>query len=50
MEFYSVVKKDEIVKFAGKGMDLENIVLSEVTQTQINATCSPYMCTHNTKF
>lgn len=25
-------------------MDLENIVLSEVTQTQTNATCSPYMC------
>jgi hypothetical protein len=28
MEFYSVVKKDEILSFAGKWMELENIILS----------------------
>jgi hypothetical protein len=37
MEFYSVIKKNEILFFAGKWMELENIVLSEVTQVQ-NAT------------
>jgi hypothetical protein len=34
MEFYSAIKKDEILSFAGKWMDLENIILSEVSQTQ----------------
>ena len=33
MECYTEGKND-ILKFAGKWMDLENIVLSEVTQTQ----------------
>ena len=32
MEYYTVGKKD-ILKFAGKCMDLENIILNEVTQT-----------------
>ena len=27
-------EKNDILKFAGKWMDLENIILSEVTQTQ----------------
>ena len=31
MEYYTVKK---ILKFVGKWMDLENIILSEVTQTQ----------------
>jgi hypothetical protein len=34
MEFYSVIKKNEILSFAGKGMELENIILSEVSQAQ----------------
>jgi hypothetical protein len=34
MEFYSVMKKNEILSFAGKWMELENIILSEVSQTQ----------------
>lgn len=37
MEFYSVIKKNEIIQFAGKWVDLEsiiNIILSEVTQAQ----------------
>jgi hypothetical protein len=32
MEFYSAMKKNEILSFAGKWMELENIVLSEVSQ------------------
>jgi hypothetical protein len=31
MEFYSSMKKNEILSFAGKWMELENIILSEVT-------------------
>jgi hypothetical protein len=34
MEFYSAMKKNEILPFAGKWMELENIILSEVSQTQ----------------
>jgi hypothetical protein len=34
MEFYSVTKKNEILSFASKWMELENIILSEVSQTQ----------------
>ena len=33
MEYYTA-EKNTILKFAGKWMDLENITLSEVTQTQ----------------
>jgi hypothetical protein len=29
MEFYSTIKKNEILSFAGKWMELENIILSE---------------------
>ena len=34
MEYYTAEKNNEILKFVGKLMDLENIILSEVTQTQ----------------
>jgi hypothetical protein len=34
MEYYSAIKKEDILSFAGKWMELENIILSEVTQTQ----------------
>ena len=34
MEYYTEEKNNDILKFAGKWMDLENIILSEVTQTQ----------------
>jgi hypothetical protein len=33
MEFYSATKKKEILSFAGKSMELENI-LSEISQAQ----------------
>jgi lauroyl/myristoyl acyltransferase len=34
MEFYSAMKKSEILSFASKWMELENIILSEVSQTE----------------
>jgi hypothetical protein len=34
MEFYSVMKKNEMLSFASKLMELKNIILSEVSQTQ----------------
>jgi hypothetical protein len=34
MEFYSTIKKNEILSFSGKWMELENIILSEVSQVQ----------------
>jgi hypothetical protein len=33
-EFYSAIKRNEISSFAGKWMELENIILSEVRQVQ----------------
>jgi hypothetical protein len=37
MEYYSAIKKTELMKFLGKWMDLEGIILSEVTQSQRNS-------------
>jgi hypothetical protein len=34
MEFYSAMKKNEILPFASKWLELENIILSKVSQTQ----------------
>jgi hypothetical protein len=34
MEYYSAIKNTGFVKFGDKWMELENIVLSEVTQMQ----------------
>ena len=34
MEYYTVEKNNDILKFGGKWMELENIILSEVIQTQ----------------
>jgi hypothetical protein len=34
VEYYSAVKKNELLSFAGKWMELENIILSEVSQAQ----------------
>jgi hypothetical protein len=47
MEFYSAMKKNEILSFASKWMELENIILSEVSQAQktknhmFSLTCGP---------
>ena len=35
-EYCSAIKKNEITPFSGKWMDLEIIILSEVSQTKTN--------------
>ena len=42
IEYYSAIKNKNIINFAGKWMELENIIPSEVTQTQkdIHGMCS----------
>jgi hypothetical protein len=34
MEFYSAMKKNEILSFTSKWMELENVILREVSQSQ----------------
>jgi hypothetical protein len=34
MEFYSATKRNEILSFASKWMELENLILSKVSQAQ----------------
>ena len=34
MEYYSPIPNEDIPSFAGKWIELENIILSELTQTQ----------------
>jgi hypothetical protein len=42
MEFYSAMKKNEVLSFPSKWMELENIILSEVSQAQkTKNACSP---------
>jgi hypothetical protein len=36
MEYYSALKNNEFMKFSGKWMELENIILSEATRSQKN--------------
>ena len=35
--YYSAIKNNEFMKFIGKWMDLEGIILSELTQSQKNS-------------
>jgi hypothetical protein len=42
MEYYSAIKNNEFMKFLGKSSDLEDIILSEVTQSQR----THVICTH----
>jgi hypothetical protein len=39
MEFYSATKKNEILSFASKWIELENIILSKVSQAQKAKNC-----------
>jgi hypothetical protein len=39
MEYYLASKNEDIMSFAGKWMELENIILSEVTKTQKDIHC-----------
>jgi hypothetical protein len=48
MEFGSAPQKNEIMSFAGKWMELENIVLSKISQAQkhkyfISVTCETWI-------
>ena len=40
MEYYAAIKNDEFGSFVGTWMNLETIILSKLTQEQINTTCS----------
>ena len=35
-EYYPAIKKNEILPFAATGMDLEGIILSEISQPEID--------------
>ena len=37
MKYYTAIKNNEFMKFLDKWMDLEDIILSEVTQSQKNS-------------
>ena len=37
IEYYSAIKNNEFMKFLGKWMDLEDIILSELSQSQKNS-------------
>ena len=39
MEHFSAIKKNEILPFAATWMDLENIMLSELSQTEKDKYC-----------
>jgi hypothetical protein len=39
MKFYATMKKNEMLLFAGKWMELENVILSEVSLAQETKNC-----------
>ena len=39
MEYYSAIKKNEIMPFAATWMDLEGIMLIKINQTKTNTVC-----------
>jgi hypothetical protein len=39
MEFYAAMKKDEMLSFAGKWMESENIILNEVSLARKTTNC-----------
>jgi hypothetical protein len=41
MEYFSAIKNNEFMKFLGKWLHLEDIILSEVTQSQKNTHDAP---------
>ena len=44
MEYYSAIKNNEFMKFLGKWLDLEGIILSEVTQKNSNDMLIRFLC------
>jgi hypothetical protein len=50
MEFYAAMKKNEMLSFADKWMELENIILSEVSLAQKTKHCMfSIICGHQIK-
>ena len=43
MEYYSVIKKNKIMPFAATWMDLEGIMLSEISQTEKDKYCMTHL-------
>ena len=43
MEYYSAIKKNEIIPFAATSIDLEVIILSEVSQTEKEKYCKVFL-------
>ena len=41
MEYYSAIKRNEILPFARMWMDLDSIMLSEISQRKTNTVCYP---------
>jgi hypothetical protein len=39
IEFYAAMKKNEILSFVGKWVELQNIILNEVSQAQKTKNC-----------
>jgi hypothetical protein len=48
MHYYSTIKNNEFMNFIGKWVDLEDIILSEVTQSQKNSHDYPKYNLQNT--
>jgi hypothetical protein len=49
MEFYSATKNNEILSFAGKWMEMESIILSEVRFRKPKIACSPSYADYRSK-
>ena len=43
MEYYSVIERSEILLFSATWMDLEGIMLSEISQAEKDKYCITYM-------
>ena len=44
MEYFSVIKKNKIMPFSATWMDLEIVILSEVSQTEKDKYHTAYIC------
>ncbi|KAL6035102.1 hypothetical protein STEG23_017442 [Scotinomys teguina] len=42
MEYYAAEKNNDIMKFAGKWMELENVILSKVASLKSVIICQPF--------
>jgi hypothetical protein len=51
MEYYAAIKTNEFMKFLGKWMDLEDFILSEVTQSpKTHMACTQQYLDSSTKY